>query len=63
MLFAIGIAYSGGNILKKIFVYALYIRLVAYVLYISPYIMLASVFPAIIALIIAKNDFIKRGYL
>jgi hypothetical protein len=68
MLFATGIAYSGGNNLKKTIVYALYIWLVVYLLYISllfvrPYIMLASVFPAVIALFVAKNDFIKRGYL
>jgi hypothetical protein len=63
MLFAIGIAYLGGNILKKIIVYVLYIWLVVYILYVSPYIMLASIFPAIVTLFMAKNDFIERGYL
>jgi hypothetical protein len=68
MLFAMGIAYSGGNILKKTIVFALYIWLAVYMLYASllfvrSYIMLTSVFPAVIALFVAKNDFIKRGYL
>jgi hypothetical protein len=63
MLFAIGIAYSTGNILKKIIVYALYIWFAVYMLYGSPYIMLASIFPAVIALFAAKNDFMERGYL
>ncbi|MDR1301841.1 MAG: hypothetical protein LBK43_05155 [Treponema sp.] len=63
MLLAMGIVYLRGNILKKIIVYALYIRLVVYILYVSPYIMLVSIFPALIALVMAKNDFIERGYL
>jgi hypothetical protein len=63
MFFATGLAYSGGNNLKKIFVYALYICLAAHALYAGPYIMLASIFPAIIALFFAKNDFMERGRL
>jgi hypothetical protein len=63
MLFAMGIAYSGGNILKKIIVYALYIWFAVYMLYVSPYIILASILPAAIALFMAKNDFMERGYL
>jgi hypothetical protein len=63
MLFAIGIVYLGGNSLKKIIVYALYVRLAVYLLYVSPYIILASAFPAVIALFMAKNDFMERGCL
>jgi hypothetical protein len=63
MLFAMGIAFLGGNILKKIVVYVLYIWLVVHILYVSPYIMLVSIVPAAIALFMAKNDFIERGYL
>jgi hypothetical protein len=63
MLFAIGIVYLQGNILKRIVVYALYIRLAVYILYVNPYIMLASVLPAIITLLMAKNDFVERGRL
>ena len=63
MLFAIGIVYLRGNILKKLIVYALYIWLAVYILYVSPYIMLVSGLPAIIALFMAKNDFVERGCL
>jgi hypothetical protein len=62
-LFAIGIVYLSGNMLKKIFVYALYIWFAVYMLYVNPYIILASIFPAVIALFLAKNDFMERGYL
>lgn len=63
MLFSIGIAYSKGNIIRKIIVYGLYIRITVYVLYFNPYIMLASVFPVIIVFFIAKSDFTEWGYL
>jgi hypothetical protein len=63
MLFAVGIAYSGGNIFKKIMMYALYIWFAVYMLYVNPYIMLASIFPATVTLFLAKNDFMERGYL
>jgi hypothetical protein len=63
MLLATGMAYLRTNIVKKIIVYVFYIRLAVYVLYVSPYIMLASVFPAIIALLMAKSDLMEWGYL
>jgi hypothetical protein len=63
MLLITGIVYLGGNSLKKIIVSALYIRLAVYILYVSPYIMLASILPLIIVLFMAKNDFMERGHL
>jgi hypothetical protein len=63
MLFAMGTACLGGNVLKKIIVYALYIWFAVYMLYVSPYIMLASIFPVVITLFAAKNNFTEKGYL
>jgi hypothetical protein len=63
MLFSIGIAYSKGNMLKKIIIYGILVRIALYVMYSNPYLMLTGILPLIILLFIAKNDFIEWGYL
>jgi hypothetical protein len=63
MLLSIGIAYSKGNMLKKIIIYGILIRLALYVMYANPYLMPAGILPLIIVLFIAKNDFFEWGYL
>jgi hypothetical protein len=63
MLFSIGIAYLKGNMLKKIIIYGILVRLALYIMYLNPCLMLAGILPLIILLFIAKNDFIEWGYL
>jgi hypothetical protein len=63
MLFFIGTAFSNKNILKKIIVYVIYIRIALYILYFNPYIMLAGISPLFFVFFMAKNDFMEWGHL
>jgi hypothetical protein len=63
LLLSISFAFLKINMIKKIFIYILYIRIAMYILYTIPLLMLVGILPLIILFYIVKNDFIKWGYL
>jgi hypothetical protein len=62
LLLATGIAFLKGNMLKKIAIYGILVRLALYALYERPCLMPAGILPLVIVLVMAKNDFIEWGY-